>query len=198
MNQTQPVNNQNIKTGKTDSQGVLGLENKIKNVKNKVSFRIIFLGVINLFLLASLVFALFKVRSLSAGLSSIESTDKPNLANLDVLRSQLASNKTKVENMENYIASEVDIIDYVQSLDNLKNAGDITDFSFVSNEKINDKTSNSGYLLKITINGDLGRIENTINNINNLPFLARPVSFEMARDENVYNVVYDVILYTNE
>ncbi len=174
------------------------LEKKKTSLRSSRSTRFIILGIINILLFAGLTIFIIKIGNLPETLEQDSLTE----INYDegVLRSQLAANEERISFIENFIADEQRLVDFVGELDQMKKNGIVDNFSFVSNQKVTDKTSTMGYPIKISVNGDINKITQAIEEIQDLPYLFRPVSFDLSKNsnDNIYILDYGILLYINE
>ncbi len=159
----------------------------------------VILGIINVITVILLIVLLVRIPEKADEVKmlrneNIESQSKVELESVDLEKSS-----KKAEALQDLFLDESGVVNYVSSVDKLKEGGTVSEITFASQQPVVDRTGNSGIPVTIKMIGSWDQIEQDLNEIQNLPFLVRPVNIEMQTDETgVLLFKYGVLLYVNK
>lgn len=91
-----------------------------------------------------------------------------------ILESELEKYATQIETLQKYFPNESSIVDFISAINNLKNAGIISNFSFVS-DAVKDKQGFVGIPVTVDVVGDINVVNSGFSAVVQLPYLIKPV-----------------------
>jgi len=127
-------------------------------------------------------------------------TQKINLteqSELMVASAEIDKNQQKIDEIKARFIEEKGILSFISDVDKLKDFGSVGKFPIISNESTKDQTKNSGLPVSIEFRGDINRINSALQNLQSLPYLIRPIQFELEyfADPGEYGLKYGGFLY---
>ena len=112
---------------------------------------------------------------------------------------ELAISQREIKELAALFPDEVELIAFVKIIDQGKGSGLVTHFSFASDEPVKDKTGFVGIPLVIELSGTWSQVNQTLDEIQNLPFIVRAITVEItAVSESEFKARLGGILYVNE
>lgn len=160
----------------------------------------IILAVVNLISVVLLIVLLVRLPSKANELNSLR---KEDVQSRDIAYDSLGftESKKKADGISKLFLTDNGVVDFVSDVEKIKNAdGIITKVSFVSPQRIKDKTGNSGLAVSIELSGSWEGINQSLMKIDSLPYLIRPVSIDISRSKDDSQVIiykYGLFLYTS-
>jgi len=121
----------------------------------------------------------------------------------DVLGAEIEARNTQIAEIEGALATEQGLIDFVSSVDSLRNEGIVTRFSFLANSPVKDKNGSPGLPFVVEFNGDEGRVERALVSVQSLPYLTRPVEFGLVKKTaedggGAITILYNGFIYVSK
>jgi len=174
-------------------------EDKVKVFSGKD----IVLAVINGVCIFVLIFILIKFPGKSQDLKNERNQMLLNDAGFNFELSEISQAKAKADEMNKVFVDESGIVDFVNDLEMIKaKSGNIRKINFTSQKAVEDRqTSNPGIPVVIEFTGDMDKVLNDIDEIQKLPFILRPITIEIGKNEddpNVLDFKYGGFLYVND
>lgn len=128
-----------------------------------------------------------------------EKLAKQSAASNTVALGELENFETEIESVLAEFPDQNSILEFINSLDNLKRQGTILQFSFASDEALKDSTGTLGLPVLIEIKGNQENINNGLKAISELPVILKPVKTELTRAEDgSFTLRYGGFLYVDQ
>ena len=174
---------------------------KTKRKQSSLFVRIVILAIIDLLCIIILVWLLSKLPEQAEELRGLRSLQyKASLGDIKAIEKEIATKQEKTDKLNTFFPDEIGLIDFVKEIDKFKNEGIVTNFSFVSDKVVKDKTRVLGLPLVIEFRGNWPEVDKALQKIQKLPFLIRAVNIEVKKipDSESINLKYGGVLYVNE
>lgn len=179
---------------------------KTKKKKKKLTSNLwvkeIGIGVINLILILATIILLGQLADKAqevktARNASIATTTK---SSSEIAGLELEASREKADKLKSIFPNESGLIDFVSEIDSLKEEGLITTFAFASEKAVKDKTGEFGIPIVIQFQGTWAQIGDSLNRLNQTPFLVRGVTIEANRgvEDGLITLKYGGFLYVDE
>ena len=179
-----------------------GLNSAKGGFKNRFYARLIFAALINIFAAMFLLITLQKLPSRAKELNNLKQSlfIAKQSVDVDIADFELKANQEKVDKLLALFPDDVGLVDFVQEIEKLKNAGALTNFTFANQIPVRDKTSYLGIPVAIELLGSWEAVGNDMKSLQELPFLLRPISTDLRRmnEEGNIMVKYGGFLYVDE
>lgn len=195
------------KEDKKITKAVKKEERKIKKTerrKKKVNFWVkdILLAIINISFIVALLVVLGSVETQASKLRDFRNEDIKVTAKgeIDIAELEIESSKQKADQLLILFPDDTGLIDFVNSIDVLKNEGLVTRFAFASEKAVKDTTGYNGIPLILEFRGDWNQIRLALQRVEELPYLLRAISIDIETDSETGEIVfkYGGFLYVNE
>ncbi len=129
--------------------------------------------------------------------SSITSSDIQNV------RKEIELYKDKTSRLKSFFPDDSGLIDFVKEVEEIKEGGVLTGFSFANKEVVKDATGYYGIPIVLQFTGSWPDISRDVEQFEKLPYLVRPIKVESTTSldgdgKNVVNFKYGFFLYVNE
>lgn len=176
-----------------------------KKEKSENSFytkKDVILGIVNLVTVAILIFLLTKLPIKSKEFQMEKALEILNAENPEAVFGDIEPHKEKADQLSKLFLDESGIVNFVGEVEKLKGEGSaIQKVTFTSQKPVKDKTGFTGIPVIIEMKGNWQEIAGSMEKIQSLPFLFRPVNIEAlpVKDEpGITELGYGAILYVNE
>jgi Tfp pilus assembly protein PilO len=170
--------------------------------KKKLISASLFVTILNVVLIILTFLVLTVVPKKSDELKTIknEQLDAQLSSNVQVSDLEIGSIAEKVDKLNSIFPDDVGIVNFVKEIEKLKTGGIVKGISFVNQEAVMDKRTNSlGTPFVIEMEGAWADIDTSLNTIEKLPDLFRVVTIEAkVNEEGVVNFKYGGFLYVDE
>lgn len=114
-------------------------------------------------------------------------------------KAEIERNRERISKIESLFANEQKILDLYAEMDVLKNEGVVTDFRLLNDKPVTDLGAKALPIF-IGFRGGAERVNSAINKIYSMPYLIRPVRFELTKntESGEIEVSYGAMLYVSE
>lgn len=173
---------------------------KKKNTTLRFVITIITVVVFNIIMLTITVFLLQSLPKKAEEIKKIRSLETKGVDDITIVQSEIQRSLPKVEKLESLFPDERELLSFVNKIDELKRAGIVTDFSFVSNDVIKDKLGFSGIPFAIEFTGSWSDVQKTVDGLFALPYFIRTIRVEAKATPESETIIYKYggFLYVNE
>jgi len=177
------------------------LEEISKRSAKSMLIKMIFINSINVILVITTFYFLGRLpqkanriqKQKGESLASVTQTD------IDIQKAEVSKNGTKIERLENLFVDESSILAFVAQIDSLKSQNLVTEFSFMTNNPVQDNTGNSGIPVLIVYKGSINQINSSLTEIDKLDLMLRPIGVELIKEsDNSYTYNYGAFIYFKE
>ncbi|KKQ95806.1 MAG: hypothetical protein UV74_C0013G0411 [Candidatus Woesebacteria bacterium GW2011_GWB1_43_14] len=166
----------------------------------KLDTKVIVINIINAVLVVVSLYLIVKLPVISSEINSLRSEQVVRESQSDYLvqKADIENNQSKISRLQQLFADDTALIQFVTSIDELREQGLVVEFSFLTNSAVDDKSGNQGIPILIKFQGDMGQINSSILEIEKLPYLLRPIDIELTKQpEGDYIFSYGAFLYLN-
>lgn len=173
---------------------------KKKRFDLRMIYRVIVMNVINAGLITATVVILGRLPERASVLKGLrhERMLASEIIDVAVIKTEIAGNQEKIDKLESLFVSEAEILGFYREMDQLKRDGVITDYRPVSDNVVKEK-KNVGLPILVEMTGDVHQIDFGLKRVQSLPYLLRPVRFELERqEEGLFKVNYGGFLYVSK
>lgn len=175
-------------------------DEKVKKAGLKIKSWILLL-IIDFLMLIISTFFIVSLPKKAADLNKARSDEQKvkESKNIDVTGLEYKPTKDSVDKLNSYYPEEAGVIDFIEAIEVLKENGYVKNFSLVGADAVKDKTGAFGIPFVVEFEGDWGKINLSLQELQKLPYLMRAINVE-ARvvDENVINFKYGGFLYVSD
>ncbi|KKU12350.1 MAG: hypothetical protein UX19_C0002G0057 [Candidatus Woesebacteria bacterium GW2011_GWA1_45_8] len=160
-------------------------EGKVNILKPGVLMKAAALAVINLIVVAGVVFLMGKIQTKAQAVKRLRSIQVGVVRGdaFSALKTDVEEAEAKTKQIIEYYPGSQGLIDFVGEIDKLKAEGLVTGFSFANEEPIKDRTGSLGLPVLIEIKGNWSQIDSALSRVMGLPYLLRPIRVDAQPQE---------------
>lgn len=173
---------------------------KKRRIGLRMIYRVIVMNVINAALVVVTVVILGRLPGKASALKGLrhEKMLASEIIDVAVLKTEIAGNQGEIDKLQSLFVGEAEILEFYREMDQLKRDGVITDYRPMSDNVVSEK-KNAGLPILIEMGGDVHQIDFGLKRVQSLPYLLRPVRFELERqEEGLFKVNYGGFLYVSK
>jgi hypothetical protein len=181
---------------KTVLQGELNKNNKKLSIKPWI-----YLLVVNIVLLAVSAFFIINLPKKAVDLNKARSDEQKvkESKNVDVTGLEYKPTKESVDKLNSFYLEEAGVIDFIESIETLKENGNVKNFSLVGQNAVKDKTGAYGIPFIVELEGGWEKINISLQELQKLPYLVRAIDVDVrVVDSSTINFKYGGFLYVSD
>ena len=167
--------------------------------KNHTRTKIVVFNIINIFLIGAIFYLLNRFTPLALEIQELRANAilAQETSDIAVLESDLERYEDEVRELRDVFITENNYINFISSVEQIKTDEVITVFT-PSGNTTTDKDRDVGFTIIFELRGSQEQVGNKLNQIQNLPYIIKPINFEISFTEEGLVVLRYVGLLLSE